>query len=68
MYRRLSDIIFHARPGETIALVGATGAGKSTLVNLLARFYEFTSGEITIDGKPIREFGLRAPARRRSGW
>ena len=40
--------------------MGATGAGKSTLVNLLARFYEYTSGAITIDGKPIREFGLHA--------
>ncbi len=54
----LSDISFHARPGETIALVGATGAGKSTLVNLLARFYEYTSGAITIDGKPIRDFSV----------
>src|SRR6202022_4669342 len=41
----LSQVSFHARPGETIALVGATGAGKSTLVNLLARFYEFSSGQ-----------------------
>jgi ABC-type multidrug transport system fused ATPase/permease subunit len=56
----LSNISFHARPGETIALVGATGAGKSTLVNLLARFYEFTSGEITIDDQPIRQFGLHS--------
>jgi ABC-type multidrug transport system fused ATPase/permease subunit len=56
----LSHISFHARPGETIALVGATGAGKSTLVNLLARFYEFTSGEIYVDGKPIRQYGVRA--------
>ncbi|MBA3962623.1 MAG: ABC transporter ATP-binding protein [Chthoniobacterales bacterium] len=56
----LSDVTFHARPGETIALVGATGAGKSTLVNLLTRFYEYTSGLITIDGRPIRDFALRA--------
>jgi ABC-type multidrug transport system fused ATPase/permease subunit len=56
----LKNVSFHAQPGETIALVGATGAGKSTLVNLLTRFYEFTSGEIYVDGKPIREFGLRA--------
>src|SRR6266513_2942690 len=42
----LNDMSFHARPGETIALVGTTGAGKSTIVNLLTRFYEFDSGEI----------------------
>jgi ATP-binding cassette, subfamily B, bacterial len=55
----LSHISFHARPGETVALVGATGAGKSTLVSLLARFYEFGSGQIYIDGKPIRDYELR---------
>lgn len=54
----LSHATFHAKPGETIALVGTTGAGKSTLVNLLARFYEFTSGEILIDGKSIRDLPL----------
>ena len=56
----LKNVSFHARPGETIALVGATGAGKSTLVNLLTRFYEHTSGEILIDGRSIREYNLRA--------
>jgi len=55
----LQHITFHARPGETIALVGTTGAGKSTLVNLLTRFYEYDSGEISVDEKPIREFGMR---------
>jgi ABC-type multidrug transport system fused ATPase/permease subunit len=55
----LQQISFHARPGETIALVGTTGAGKSTLVNLLTRFYEYETGEILIDGTPIREFGMR---------
>ncbi len=52
----LKNISLHARPGETIALVGATGAGKSTLVNLLTRFYEYDGGEITIDGKPLYDF------------
>ena len=56
----LRQVSLHARPGETIALVGATGAGKTTLVNLLARFYEFTEGEIYVDGKPIRQYGVRA--------
>jgi ATP-binding cassette subfamily B protein len=56
----LKNVSFHARPGETVALVGATGAGKSTLVNLLTRFYEYTSGEILIDGRSIREYNLRA--------
>src|SRR5438874_3341500 len=56
----LRRVSFHAPPGATIALVGATGAGKSTLVNLLARFYEFSAGEIYVDGRPIREYALRS--------
>src|SRR4029450_3041949 len=60
----LSDISFHARPGETVALVGTTGAGKSTMINLLTRFYELHSGEILVDESPIRDFGVRALGRR----
>ncbi|HZS17302.1 MAG TPA: ABC transporter ATP-binding protein [Candidatus Udaeobacter sp.] len=56
----LDDISFHARPGEMVALVGTTGAGKSTVVNLLARFYEADSGEILVDGRPIREISISA--------
>lgn len=48
-------INLEARPGQTIALVGATGAGKSTLINLLMRFYEYDEGVITIDGVPVHE-------------
>lgn len=54
----LERINLVARPGETIALVGTTGAGKSTLVNLLTRFYEYSSGEILVDGRPLRELPL----------
>jgi len=56
----LHEINLHAQPGETIALVGATGAGKSTVVHLLTRFYEFDSGEILIDGRPLRELSQNA--------
>jgi ABC-type multidrug transport system fused ATPase/permease subunit len=54
----LQGISLHAEPGEMIALVGPTGAGKTTLVNLLSRFYELTGGEILLDGRPIRTIPL----------
>lgn len=54
----LKNVDLQARPGEMIALVGPTGAGKSTLVNLLPAFYELTSGRITIDGQDIRTLTL----------
>lgn len=54
----LRGISLRARPGEMVALVGPTGAGKSTLVNLLPAFYEATSGRITIDGRDIRDLAL----------
>ncbi|MEO7912070.1 MAG: ABC transporter ATP-binding protein, partial [Roseiflexaceae bacterium] len=50
----LKDISFTAAPGQIVALVGPTGAGKTTIVNLLTRFYEIDSGQITIDGQDIR--------------
>ncbi|PAE21505.1 multidrug ABC transporter ATP-binding protein [Bacillus sp. 7504-2] len=52
----LKNISFVARPGETVALVGHTGSGKSSIINLMMRFYEFERGEILIDGKSIRSY------------
>ena len=54
----LKNISLHAKPGEMIALVGPTGAGKSTLVSLLPAFYEYTSGTVTIDGQPVADTSL----------
>jgi ATP-binding cassette subfamily B multidrug efflux pump len=54
----LKDISFHIKPGATVAFVGATGAGKSSIINLLNRFYEINSGSIKVDGVDIREFDV----------
>ena len=54
----IKDISFTVQPGETIAIVGATGAGKSTIINLLNRFYEINSGDILIDGVSIKDYTL----------
>lgn len=54
----LKDISFKVKEGETLALVGATGAGKSSTINILNRFYEISKGEVSIDGIPIEDFEL----------
>ena len=54
----LKDITFEVKPGETLALVGATGAGKSSIINLLSRFYEINKGSITVDGREIKTYDL----------
>lgn len=56
----LKDISFEVKEGETIALVGATGAGKSSVINLLSRFYEINKGEIEIDGRDVKDYDLDA--------
>lgn len=52
----LKDISFHIKPGETLALVGATGAGKSSTINILNRFYDIGKGEVKVDGIDVREY------------
>ena len=54
----LKDVSFSVKPGETLALVGATGAGKSSVINILSRFYEIQKGQILLDGVDIREYDL----------
>lgn len=54
----LKGITLSAKPGETIALIGPTGSGKTTIINLLSRFYDIQSGSITIDGQDLKEYRI----------
>jgi ATP-binding cassette subfamily B multidrug efflux pump len=56
----LKDVSFEVKPGETVAIVGATGAGKSSIINLVNRFYDINKGEICIDGNDIKDFSLES--------
>jgi ATP-binding cassette subfamily B multidrug efflux pump len=56
----LSDVSFVAEPGETVAIVGATGSGKSTLIHLIPRFYDVTAGRITFDGIDVRDLDIHS--------
>lgn len=56
----LKDISFKVKPGQTVAIFGQTGVGKSTIINLIERFYDVTSGEILIDGIDIKKYNLQA--------
>ena len=63
----LKDISFKAKPGETIAFIGSTGSGKSSLVQLIPRFYDVTLGRILVDGVDVRDYNLKA-LRRKIGF
>ena len=63
----LKNISFKAKKGETIAFIGSTGSGKSTLINLIPRFYDVTEGSIKIDGVDVRDYDLKA-LRRKIGF
>ncbi len=55
----LRDISFHCRPGQSVALLGSTGSGKTSLVNLLPRFYAYTGGDVTLDDRPLTVYSRR---------
>lgn len=56
----LSDVSFSVKPGETIALVGPTGAGKTTIVNLISRFYDIEDGKILVDGYDLTKVSIES--------
>ena len=56
----LRHVSFSAHRGETVALIGSTGSGKSTVINLIPRFYDATWGEVLVDGVNVREYTTRA--------
>jgi len=56
----LKNVTFEAKPGETVALLGATGSGKSSIINLIPRFYDITDGKLTIDGFDVRDLKLES--------
>jgi ATP-binding cassette subfamily B multidrug efflux pump len=56
----LSHVSFSAEPGQTVAILGATGSGKSTIINLIARFYDVTGGRVTVDGHDVRDVTLES--------
>ncbi len=58
--RVLDDVTFTANPGETVGLVGPTGAGKSTICKLLPRLYDVTGGEIRVDGTDVRDLTVES--------
>ena len=58
MKTKLKDVSFHIKPGENVAFVGSTGSGKSTIINLMTRFYDIQKGQILIDGIDIKEYCL----------
>ncbi|MFS6825730.1 ATP-binding cassette domain-containing protein, partial [Staphylococcus aureus] len=58
--RAIDDISFSVQPGQSLAILGHTGSGKSTIANLLERMYDVTAGEILLDGKPIQNLSLQS--------
>ena len=60
----LQDLSFHLQPGQSVALVGATGSGKTTIISLLCRFYDIQKGQIRVDGIDIRDWDVEALRRR----